>query len=152
SAFSHSNESASPGYYKVLLDGPNVTVELTATARTGLAKLTYPSSSTASTLLFNAGGSVNGVTASKVTIDSAGGEVSGSATSKVGCGSNAYTVYFSAKFDVPIKSSGTWSEGTVSAGSTTASAAHTGAFVTFDTSSNPVVTTRIGISYVSVDN
>src|SRR5262249_20828008 len=95
SAFSHANESASPGYYKVLLDGPKVTVELTATARTGFAQLTYPASA-ASQLILNTGGSVNKVSASTVNIDSANAEVSGSATSTVGCGSNAYTIYFSA--------------------------------------------------------
>ena len=35
SAFSHENEAASPGYYKVHLDDYNVTAELTVTERTG---------------------------------------------------------------------------------------------------------------------
>jgi predicted alpha-1,2-mannosidase len=151
SPFSHSNELAAPGYYKVLLDGPDVTVELTATAHTGLARLTYPSS-TSSTLLFNASGSVNGVTASSIAIDSAAGEVSGSAKSVVGCGSNAYTIYFAAKFDAPIKSYGTWNGATVSASSTTSSGTQAGAFVAFDTTTNRTVNARIGVSYVSIAN
>ena len=44
SKFSHKNESASPGYYKVLLDDYQVTVELTATNRTGVHRYTFPKS------------------------------------------------------------------------------------------------------------
>jgi predicted alpha-1,2-mannosidase len=42
SRFSHDNESASPGYYKVLLDDSGITAELTATERVGLHRFTYP--------------------------------------------------------------------------------------------------------------
>jgi len=42
SRFSHSNESAAPGYYKVLLDDYNVTAELTATTRAGLHQYAFP--------------------------------------------------------------------------------------------------------------
>src|SRR5262249_46185482 len=59
SRFSHRSEEAHPGYYRVHLDGPGVTAELTATARSGLARFTFPSS-TRATLLLDASGSVNG--------------------------------------------------------------------------------------------
>src|ERR1035441_3999404 len=39
SSFSHANEEAAPGYYRVQLDN-GVQVELTATARTGMGKFT----------------------------------------------------------------------------------------------------------------
>ena len=42
--FSHDNETASPGYYKVLLDSTNIEVELTVTPRAGMHKYVYPSS------------------------------------------------------------------------------------------------------------
>jgi len=41
SKFSHSKESATPGYYQVYLDDYKVNVELTATARSGLQKYTF---------------------------------------------------------------------------------------------------------------
>ncbi len=44
SHFSHNNEVASPGYYKVLLDSTNILVELTSTSRAGMHKYSYPSS------------------------------------------------------------------------------------------------------------
>ena len=40
--FKHSNEIASPGYYKVLLDSESITCELTATARTGIHRYSFP--------------------------------------------------------------------------------------------------------------
>ncbi len=41
SAFSHDNESASPGYYQVYLNDYNINVELTAGLRTGVQKYTF---------------------------------------------------------------------------------------------------------------
>ena len=42
SPFSHSNESARPGYYQVYLDRYGINAELTSTLRTGVHKYTYP--------------------------------------------------------------------------------------------------------------
>ncbi len=63
-----------------------------------------------------------------------------------------YTVYFSATFDTPFVSFGTWNGNTVSAGTTSSSGTQSGAYVTFDTTQNQTVLARIGISYVSVAN
>ena len=41
--FSHDNETASPGYYKVHLDSTNIDVELTVSMRSGMHKYTFPS-------------------------------------------------------------------------------------------------------------
>ena len=42
--FSHDNESAEPGFYKVRLDSTNIDVELTVSLRSGIHKYQYPSS------------------------------------------------------------------------------------------------------------
>ena len=42
SSFQHKNESASPGYYSVLLDKYQVKAELTSTLRTGVHRYTFP--------------------------------------------------------------------------------------------------------------
>lgn len=42
SRFSHRNETARPGYYSVLLDDEKIRAELTATARVGLHRYTFP--------------------------------------------------------------------------------------------------------------
>src|SRR6202030_2696257 len=67
SAFSHDGEVARAGYYRVHLDGPNVTATLSATPHTAIGQFVSPGS-TASTMIINAGGSVNGNTNSKVTV------------------------------------------------------------------------------------
>lgn len=42
SSFSHENEEASAGYYRVLLSDYNINVELTATERCGIQRYTFP--------------------------------------------------------------------------------------------------------------
>ena len=44
SSFSHNDESASAGYYRVLLKDYNINVELTATERCGIQRYTFPES------------------------------------------------------------------------------------------------------------
>ena len=43
--FSHDNEMASPGYYKVQLDSTNINVELTVSERSGMHRYTFPENS-----------------------------------------------------------------------------------------------------------
>ena len=116
-----------------------------------MGQFLYPASN-ASTMMINAGGSVNGNSNSKVTINPAADEVTGSAESVVGCGSNPYVVYFAAKFDRSFASYGTWNGNAVNPGSTSSGGQYTGAFVVFDTSSNRVVRVQVGVSFVSVAN
>lgn len=51
SAFSHNNETAEAGYYKVLLDDQHITAELTATNRVGFHQYTFPASDQAHIIL-----------------------------------------------------------------------------------------------------
>src|SRR4051812_9514328 len=52
SAYSHADEEASPGYYRVGLSTYGIQAELTATARTGWQRYTFPSTGQAN-VLFN---------------------------------------------------------------------------------------------------
>jgi len=113
-SFSHSNESANAGDYKVALAN-GVTTELTATTRTGLADFTFPSSSAAN-LIFKLDDSQNGDSATSWSVVS-NTEVQGSATSGNFCGAgNTYTVYFDMQFSQPFSSSGTLSSTNAVAG------------------------------------
>ncbi|GHJ42724.1 hypothetical protein Cs7R123_00660 [Catellatospora sp. TT07R-123] len=169
SNFSHSNETATAGYYRVLL-GSGVDTELTATTRTGSGKFTYPAG-TASMLVRTSSSEV-GSSAATVSIDSANRTISGSVTSGNFCGyinaigrRSYYTLYFTAVFDKPFATTGTWQDGTLRAGTTTASGGTTygtdgwpvagrgsGGYVSFDLSSGRTVGVRVGISYVSAAN
>ncbi len=51
SPFRHETESASPGYYRVFLDDPKVLAELTATARVGVHRYTFPRTDSAHLVL-----------------------------------------------------------------------------------------------------
>ena len=51
SVFSHETETAEPGYYRVHLDGPDVTAELTATQRCGFHRYTFPQADSARIIL-----------------------------------------------------------------------------------------------------
>lgn len=51
SAFSHENETAEAGYYKVKLDDYNILAELTATNRVGFHQYTFPASDNAHIIL-----------------------------------------------------------------------------------------------------
>lgn len=51
SKFSHQNEHAEAGYYRVKLDDPNVLAELTATSRVGFHQYTFPKSNDAHFIL-----------------------------------------------------------------------------------------------------
>jgi len=146
--FSHSNESASPGYYSVTLDS-NIKVELTASLHTGAARFTFPSS-TNSTIMVNSGGSIDGNSRNTgITIIPGSNEMTGHATANVGAASQSYTIYFVVMFDQPFASFGTWNGGTVNPGSTSSNGSQSGAFATFHTT---VVNARAAISYVSLAN
>jgi len=51
SAFSHNNEIAEPGYYKVKLDDNNIVAELTTSARVGFHQYTFPKADQAHIIL-----------------------------------------------------------------------------------------------------
>jgi len=59
SRFSHNNETAKPGYYKVLMDDYDISAELTATSRVGLHKYTFPESTQSHIILDPASGIYN---------------------------------------------------------------------------------------------
>jgi predicted alpha-1,2-mannosidase len=113
-SFSHSNESASAGFYQVALDN-GVTTALTATTRTGMADFTFPASTEAN-LIFKLGGSQNGDSAASFTVVS-NTEVEGSVTSENFCGgSPPWTVNFDMRFSQPFTTNGTFSSARIRAG------------------------------------
>lgn len=148
SAYTKADEAAAPGYYRNRLDRYATDVELTATTRTGMGRLTYPSSTT-SRLLINTGRSATGSRAGSVRVS--GSEVTGSVTAGGFCGSSkTYRIYFDIRFDRAPTGFGTWTGATVTEGSASASGTRTGAYVTFDTTGARTVRFTVGLSYVSV--
>jgi predicted alpha-1,2-mannosidase len=116
--FSHSREYATAGYYKVSLHN-NVTVQLTATARTGMARFGFPSTARAN-LIFKLADSQNGDSATSFTmVSDANGDyqVAGSATSGDFCGGTTrYTVYFDMRFSQPFSAWGSYTQDSMQPG------------------------------------
>jgi predicted alpha-1,2-mannosidase len=122
SPYDHASEVATPGYYAVTLARYGVRVELTASERAGMVRLTYPATSQAS-LTFMPTRSIGHTHPGAISVTS-DHTLSGWARSDVG-----YTVYFAASFDRPFRSNGS---GTL----------------TFDATTDRVATMRIALSYV----
>jgi predicted alpha-1,2-mannosidase len=129
--FSHANETASPGRYTVTLDS-GVRSDLAVTTRAGIADFTFPAGAAAN-LLFRTSNSLNGSEDASIVIDPATRTVSGSVLTGGFCGRRGngggatnpnrrsyYRLYFSAVFDRDFTSTGTWQNGTLTPGGTTA--------------------------------
>ena len=149
-SYTKANETAAPGYYKNRLDTYNTNVELTATKRTGMMKLTYPNTTTARVLV-NTSRSATGSRSGSISIS--GSQITGSVTGGGFCGSSkTYQIFYVIQFDRAPSGFGTWLGGTVNAGSAATSGTNSGGYVTFDTSSNTTVQAKVGISFVSLAN
>jgi predicted alpha-1,2-mannosidase len=170
SLFTHGDEEASPGWYRVALAN-GVTVALSATLRTGYARFSWPKDKPAN-LLFRTSDSEIGSSDASVSVDPAKREVTGSVTSGNFCGylspdrrESYYTLYFVAEPDQPFTAGGAWQDLTLTAGAREAHGGTTygdrghppgrkgsGAWIVFDPAKTPVVNMRVGISYVSLAN
>src|ERR1043166_5221120 len=163
SLFHHASEVASPGYYRVRLDSYGIGAELTAGLRVGMHRYTFPPSKQANVLLDVgrqiAGGSDAaipqrdpGFYSASIAIEN-GRTVSGVANPSLDH-PQGYAVYFVARFDRPFCAYGVWRARGAAPEPGVASVAGTGAgaYVTFDTTADPVVLVAVGISFVSVAN
>lgn len=163
--FSHSGETGWPGFYEVGLNpvgGADIDVATTATTRTGMARFEFPPNPHSSVLI-DAGGSAQPDDLAAVEVDPGRREITGAASSGLFCGQRPrYKVYFAAVFNRDFDAYGTWKEGSLDPGGTAAedsqapaanprTTAQAGAYASFDTRENPMVTARVGISFVSVD-
>lgn len=149
--FAHTNETARPGYYSVLLNN-GIHIELTATAHSGFGRFTYPATAP-ETLVINAGSNINGTSHAGIRIDPAARSVSGSATGGHFLGHpNSCTVYFYAVFNRPFAAYGVWQDRRLARGHAIASGKTAGGYVVFKSSRGPAVLVKVGFSYVSEAN
>ncbi|MET8450631.1 GH92 family glycosyl hydrolase [Streptomyces sp. NPDC005209] len=141
--FSHDDEQASPGYYRVGL-ASGIRAELTATPRTGVQRYTFPATEKANVLL-NAGQSLHKKVSSQVEIlDDR--TVRTTITGRGFCRNTLpYTVHTITRFDRPFTAYGTWNGATLTSGSRTGG---DGAYVRFDTTRDRTVTATTALSYV----
>ncbi|RKN21476.1 glycoside hydrolase family 92 protein [Micromonospora musae] len=168
SDFSHADETARAGYYRVGLAN-GASAELTTTERTGTGRFGFPADQPAS-MLFRTANSETGSTDATVQVDAKARTVTGSVTAGNFCGPQSpnnrkglYTLHFTAHFDQPFARFGTWQDGTVTPGGSSATGSTgfdngypvagkgSGAYVTFADGTKQVGV-KVAVSYVSLDN
>jgi len=151
SRYSHSDEQATPGYYRVGLSTYDIDAELTATSRTGWQRYTFPATSAAN-VLFNTGKANQRVFDSEVHVV---GDRTVEGRIRAGnfcAGHDRHTVYFTAMFDRPFAAYGTWRGSTIDPGSRDAAGeGRNGAWVTFDANTDRDVVVKVGLSYTGLD-
>ncbi|HEX6340545.1 GH92 family glycosyl hydrolase [Umezawaea sp.] len=167
--FRHEDEKATPGRYRVALES-GAAVDLSTTTRAGVGTFSFPEDKKAA-LLFRVSNSLNGSEDADITIDPRTNSVEGSVLTGAFCGRRAngggnnkktyYRLYFTARFDRPFASTGTWRDDTLTPGSTTTHGGEgyetgaaragrgSGGYVTFDPSTDSDVQVEVGISYTS---
>jgi len=115
--FSHANETAQPGFYRVGLNN-GVNTELTVTRRSGFGRYTWPATSDA-TMILNVGR--NGPGARSAQLEIVGNDaVQGFVETGGVCGGGGYFVYFYGQFDRSFSSFGTYQGEVIRSGSRTA--------------------------------
>jgi predicted alpha-1,2-mannosidase len=148
--FTNTGEVAQAGYYSAQSNMPNtITSEFTATPHSSMGRFTFPKT-TAADFLIELQNSQNGDYGDSAQIVG-NNEVTGSDTSGYFCGesnnagqSQLYTVYFDIIFSQPFTASQVITE----SGATDPA----GVFLTFNTTSDPVIDAKVAISYVSTAN
>ena len=149
SKFSHQQEEASPGYYRVVLETPGVTAELTATERSGFHKYTFPASEQSHIILDLVHGIGNKNIEDSVHVEGQD-TVSGYRTSD-GWGGRR-TVYFVMQFSKPFESYGIEQNGQRLAGDAReAQGRSVKAFFNYKTKANEAVLVKVGISATGIE-
>jgi predicted alpha-1,2-mannosidase len=149
SSFSHSEESAEPGYYSVLLKTPNIRVELTATERAGFHCYTFPENNL-SKIIIDLGHRLNwdSPVESNITVVSPT-LITGYRYSRGWAPKQR--IYFAARFSKPIASVLLGNDSLLHAKRTTHTEKGAKAVLGFTTKRNERILVKVGISAVSVD-
>jgi len=153
SRFDHAQESASPGYYSVVLKDYDIKAELTVTRRAGMHKYTFPESQNAHILL-DLGHIIGRVPSGESHV-----EIVNPNTLQGYKTSQEAMLYFVAEFSRDFDEYGTWDAGyrTPESGASlfpyksAETGNNIGAFVNYRTDAGEVILVKIGLSYVSVE-
>lgn len=148
SSFSHADETASPGYYRVLLKDYGIGVELTATAHVGFHKYTFPASDHAHVVI----DLVHGISSRPIdaVMTREDGQTLTGYRRSTGWAKDK-TFYFVAKFSKPFDSFGLVVNGKKRGGDASASGRRVKGYVNFKTVKDESIFVRVGLSGVSVD-
>jgi predicted alpha-1,2-mannosidase len=154
SPFSHDNETAEAGYYKVKLDKYDIWTELTCTPRVGLLRFKFPESDS-SNIQIDLSRKIGGRSDLQHNYVLENGLIKGwiqcNGVGQGFAGATYYTLYYYAKFDKQWDSYGLWNKGDFQGGVADAEDEDLGFFATFSTSADEEILLKVGISYVSME-
>ncbi|MBR8708661.1 GH92 family glycosyl hydrolase [Bacteroides pyogenes] len=149
-AFSHRDEKASAGYYSVVLKDEGIKAELTATARVGMHRYTFPLGKPTVVIIDLAHLLDNERIYEAVLEQTAVNEITGMRRTR-GWTDNQY-VYFAARFSKPFRTVVLVQDGKPVSVGTKSEGTHLQAVLTFDTEDKEPVVAKVGLSLVSVEN
>jgi len=146
SRFKHERETASPGFYSVLLDDYGILVELTATKRVGLHRYVFPESDSSNVII--------DLTHRDRVIDSfirfvTDTEIEGYRRSSAWA--RDQRIYFVARFSKPFRSFGLSAGAGMRRGVRQASGIHIKAFVSYGTNEGEELIVEVALSAVSCE-
>jgi predicted alpha-1,2-mannosidase len=148
SGFSHAQEVATPGYYRVYLETPQVTAELTATERCGFHKYTFPASDQSHIILDLVHGIGNEPVGAALRVENQE-TVSGCRLSKGWGGERA--IYFVMQFSKPFESAMVQPDSQTLTNAPEGKGTNVKASFNFKTSADEVVLVKVGISGTSIE-
>ena len=126
--------------------------DLTASKRSGIANFNFDKETKIGTVVIGSGVSSTNVRNAMINITS-DNSCEGFAEGGDFCGSQTnYKIYFAVEFNRSSISEGTWVKNTLLKGANEAFGKNSGAYFSFDTTTNSEVNYRISISYVSIEN
>jgi predicted alpha-1,2-mannosidase len=149
---SYINEQASPGYYSVLLEDPEILVESTVSQRTSFSSYTFSQDTDSANIIIDLHHSMIAASDAYIKIIS-DTEIEGWSSSGCFCNSGASRiVHFVARFDQAFYKSGTYNNNGVYTDIQELSGQYTGAYMSFKTNQDEPILMKVGISYVSIEN
>ena len=145
SKYDHDFETATPYYYQILLEDPDINAEFTVTANTVVFRFTLPANETSNLLLNFAGAGSVEIKENQMI------EGSSSALQGRQGGSGGAKTYFFAQLSKPFNTCGTWKDNTIAADSKTTEGTNAGFYVSYPVAATPeTVELKIGISRASI--
>jgi len=149
SSYSHTNETATPGYYQVFLEDPKINVELTTSQRTAYHKYTFAEND-GQALIIDLGFAINWDKATRTAITVEDEYTISGYRFSTGWAKNQ-KVFFVAKFSKPISKHRLFADGK-SIASTTIEAEKVASQLFFDAENNKELEVKVALSSVSVAN
>ena len=153
SRFSHDNESASPGYYNVLLQDYNIKSELTATERVGVHRYTFPKTDEGHIIIDITRERDRPELHEDAYIEVVGNnQIKGYTTVLDHTIGEPVTWYFFAEFSKPFDTFGTFVDGEISQNQRTGRGGFgTGAYINYSTEEDEEIIAKVGISFTGME-